>query len=81
MKQSKIESLIETLLDVGSGFFLSVVIWAFVIAPYLGIEHNIVDNVLITTVFTTSSVARKFFWRRYFNAGVHKKVHDWLKRD
>jgi hypothetical protein len=37
-----------------------------------------VDNLGITAIFTISAIARGYLWRRFFNKGLHKKVHKWI---
>lgn len=64
--QSKRASLIEASLNTASGFALSFVLWHFV-GPLFGYEVTWADNLGITAVFTCSSIARGYLWRRLFN--------------
>lgn len=80
MIQSKIESLIETSLDVGSGFICAMLLWGFVVTPILNIEHNIAQNFAVTSLFTFFSLIRKYYWRRFFAAGIHLIVHEQIKK-
>ncbi len=74
MNQSKLESAIETTLNVGSGFIIAMIIWFAIIQPVWDIEVTFMDNVGITAIFTIVSVARGYLWRRFFATGVHKLV-------
>ena len=65
--QSKLSSLMESLLNVGSGFFVSLLLWSFVIVPLYGIEVTVIQNLEITAIFTVISVIRGYIWRRVFN--------------
>lgn len=77
MTQTKLESLSEKLCSVGSGFIVALAIWEYVIRPLvksgvLSIDHSLT----ITLIFTVVSIVRGYFWRRFFNAGLHK----WLRK-
>lgn len=81
MEQTKVESRIEATANIGSGFLISLAVWAWCVAPL--IKHDIltIDNtVIITTIFTVTSWLRSYYWRRFFNAGFHKAVHKWVGR-
>lgn len=78
MNQSKIESGIETFLNIGSGFIISFFVWTFVVMPLWGFESSPVDNLYIVGVFTVTSIIRSYLWRRFFNAGLHAIVQAWF---
>lgn len=80
MEQSRIESFIESVLNVGSGFILSLLIWQYIAFWFLGYNITIGENIVLTSIFTFVSVARGYLWRRFFNAGVHKTVHEVVSR-
>ena len=80
MNQSRIESMIETILNVGSGFVLSLVFWIWVIMPYFHLELRFMQNVGLTCAFTVLSVVRGYIWRRVFNAQVHRRVHTYVSK-
>jgi hypothetical protein len=65
--QTKLESFVESSLNVASGFFIALVVWKFVIVPLWGFDVSTTDNLAITGVFTVVSVARGYVWRRIFN--------------
>jgi len=81
VNQTKLESLLEQILNVGSGFIIAFAVWGYIVRPlihagYLSIEHTLI----ITIIFTFISVVRGFIWRRFFNAGIHKWVHSMVKK-
>ena len=80
MKQRRLESLLESTVNVGSGFILALLITEFVVIPLWDLDWNAVDNLAVTGIFTVSAVVRGYFWRRFFNAGVHRAIHGWVMR-
>lgn len=76
--QTKIQSLIEQCANFGSGFIISLFLLSSVINPIYGFEATVIDNIMITAMFPALSIARGYFWRRFFNAGLHKKVHEFV---
>jgi len=76
--QTKLVSLIETFVNIGTGFILSVVVWQL-LAIYLGIPMPLTTNLFITSVFTVVSIARSYLWRRFFARGFHIKLVWWLR--
>jgi len=79
MRQTRLESFVESCLNVGSGFVVSLLVWRYFVVPYLGITVSWHTNIVVTTIFTVVSIARGFIWRRLFNAAVHKRVHAALQ--
>jgi len=73
MKQSKKESLVEQVLNVGSGWVVSLLVWAFLISPLYNIETSLAENMGITIIFTFISIVRGYMWRRYFNKRLENK--------
>jgi len=65
--QSKKQSLIEAIINVGSGFLLSIATWKLIITPIFGIEANNGQVAIISGIFTVLSIIRSYFWRRIFN--------------
>lgn len=80
MNQSKIESFIESLMNILSGFFIAMIVWQFIIIPLYGFDNSIKQNLVITSIFTVTSISRSYFWRRFFNKQIHKNVHKWIKK-
>ena len=79
MEQSKLESLLETCVNIASGFIISILVWTYLVAPLWGFNTSMYDNFGITLVFTVSAIIRGYVWRRFFNAGIHKSIHNWVK--
>lgn len=65
--QSRLSSLIEQILNVGSGFLISLIVWMYVIVPIWDFEVTLTENLAITIIFTVVSVIRGYAWRRIFN--------------
>ena len=67
-KQKRINSLIEVLLNVGSGFLLSWLTTLIIIPIILPVKHiTAQDGLSITITFTVISLIRSYAWRRYFS--------------
>ena len=79
-KQSKLESLIESFVNTFSGWFISFLLWSFVVGPLFNIETSMVQNMGITAIFTVVSIARSYFWRRFFTNGIHNAIVRWVKK-
>ena len=71
MNQTRWVSLLESTLNVGSGFIVALLVWRFIVVPILGITPSWGTNLYITSIFTVFSVARGYVWRRLFNNGAH----------
>jgi phosphotransferase system glucose/maltose/N-acetylglucosamine-specific IIC component len=78
VNQTRAVSLVEQVLNVGSGFALSFVIWQTV-GPLLGYVVDYATNFLLTATFTVASLVRGYCWRRFFNAGLHQSVTRWVR--
>jgi membrane protein implicated in regulation of membrane protease activity len=79
MNQEKIESFIEAIANNGSGFIVSVILLTYGILPLY--EAGILVNpIVMTLIFTAISIIRSYLWRRFFNAGLHKFIHNFLRR-
>ena len=61
----KFGSLIESIIDVGSGFLLAVAIQIFIF-PFFGLYPSILDSIGIALIFTVISMLRSWVWRSYF---------------
>ena len=81
MNQSRLESLIEASINIGSGFIVSLLLWTFVIVQVWNLPVNMSQNLIITGLFTVLSIVRSYIWRRFFNAGLHKRIHEWVRHD
>ena len=80
MNQSRLISLIESSLNMGSGFLLSLILWQLVIAPLFGYTVTFTDNMALTSIFTAVSIARSYAWRRFFNNGLHTALVKWARK-
>ena len=65
--QSKRESMIETLTNVGIGWLISFIANMLVL-PLFGYNINLTDGVLISIIFTIISIVRGYLIRRFFNS-------------
>ena len=57
--------IVESIIDVGSGFILAVII-QLLIFPLFGLYPSIIDSMGIALIFTVVSMTRSALWRRYF---------------
>lgn len=68
LKQSRTTSFLESALNTGSGFLLSLVCqWAFLVLV-LGLPMTWFGNLSFAVLMTVVSLARSYLWRRYFEA-------------
>ena len=80
MEQTKLESLIESILNQFSGIIVAFLTWVYLVSPLFNIPYQgFWRNLGITLIFTSISILRGFLWRRVFNAGLHKTVHGFVK--
>lgn len=64
-----------------SGFIIAALVWAFFVAPLIRLGWITIDDpIIITIIFTVVSFARGLFWRRFFNAGLHRLVQAALTK-
>ena len=57
--------VLESMIDVGSGFFLSIII-QLTIFPLFDLHPTIFENFQIALIFTMVSMTRSALWRRFF---------------
>jgi hypothetical protein len=74
MEQTRLESSLEAGLNTLSGFWISYFVWISIIHLSGGPAY-VPDPLLLTTIFTVTSLIRSYVWRRFFNNGIHKAVH------
>lgn len=65
--QTKAQSFLEVVLNISSGFIVSMLLWVFVVTPIWHIETKMLDNLAITGLFTVAAIIRSYLWRRFFN--------------
>lgn len=66
MSQSKKNSAIEVIVNVGSGYFVGILV-QLLIFPLFGLNISLVENAIITLIFTIASMIRGYYIRRLFN--------------
>ena len=65
--QTKKWSMIETLVSVGIGWLIGVILNMLVL-PLFDYNVSLTDGVLISIIFTAVSVIRSYIIRRWFNS-------------
>ena len=68
----KWNNLLESVIDVGSGFILAIVI-QLTIFPLFGLHPTILDSLGIALIFTVVSMTRSWLWRCYFRRKQKEK--------
>ena len=63
--QSKLQSAKETIISIGIGFGLSLILQS-VLAHVYGFNASVSDNIQVTIWFTVLSLVRSYCVRRYF---------------
>ena len=61
----KWNNLLESVIDVGSGFILAILI-QLLIFPLFGLHPTILDTMGIALIFTVVSIIRSAIWRNFF---------------
>lgn len=79
MNQTKLESLLEVAVSIAIGFCVSLAFWRYVVVPLFKLPVGTGENLEITALFTVLSVVRSYIMRRFFNAGLHKAIHQFVK--
>ena len=64
-------SLIESFIDVGSGFVLAVLIQLYIF-PLFNLYPSILDSLGIASIFTIVSITRSWLWRMVFKKYEYK---------
>ena len=73
MTQTRLQSLIEALVNVAIGMVVSVLL-SLVVYPLFGHAFTLGQNIGITIIFTIASIVRSYVVRRWFNAALHRAV-------
>ena len=79
MQQTKLESLLEVLINVAIGWIIAL-ITQLIVFPLYGIQITMSDQLGISVVFTVVSIIRGYVIRRWFNAGIHRMVGNIVKK-
>ena len=72
MRQSKLQSLCESFVNVMIGGLISIVS-QMLLFPYIGIDISLAMNVVIWLYFMSISVVRGYVVRRYFDKKLTEK--------
>lgn len=64
--QTHMQSMTETIVNIGTGFLLSLAVTHYVL-PWYGHHVTHSENLQITAIFTLVSIVRSYFFRRVFN--------------
>ena len=81
MEQTKVESMVETVTNIFTGFIISYGMWKFIVNPAIERGYLTIDDAfLITMIFTVTSVLRSYYWRRFFARRFHLVVHCWVSK-
>lgn len=79
-EQSKFESGIEVTANYISGFLIAWLSWTLLVMGPFTWGWIVKDNgFAITMIFTTVSVLRTYFWRRFFARGFHTLLFNKIK--
>jgi len=77
-KQSSKGSAVETILNVGSGYFIAMALNLYFLPHFINgiVEQSILIAAMIGLVYTITSMIRSFVFRRLFNKMTGKR--KWL---
>ena len=73
MKQSKIHSLLEQIVQAGLKFITAMVCWQYVVGPVMGINITWGENFLVTLIMFLNSIFFGYWIRRGFNHWHHRE--------
>lgn len=82
MQQSRLESLIEVLVNIAIGFVITMAASPY-IYPLFGVSFSAAQNFGLTMIFTALSVARGYVVRRFFATklqGFSKQLAAMLRK-
>lgn len=71
MTQTRLESLVEVLINVAIGWVIAL-ITQLLVFPLFGINISIFEQLGISVIFTIVSIVRGYVIRRWFNARLHQ---------
>ena len=74
MQQTKLESLIESLMNIFIGYVVAI-LSQIVIFPMFDVQVSFQTNLLMGAWFTLVSLIRSYVIRRWFNARLHRVAH------
>lgn len=73
MRQTRVSSFIESLVNVAIGFGLNLAM-NFAVFPFFGWHISMRQNLLVGVIYTGVSIARSYALRRWFNAWIHRHL-------
>lgn len=79
MNQSKLESLAEIGVNILIGWIVGLTAQVFFF-PLIGIQASLSQNFISSIIFTVISIIRSYAIRRWFNAGIHKFVVNFVRK-
>lgn len=74
------KTLFETVIDIGSGFLLAVLI-QLLIFPYFDLYPSIFESIEIALIFTGLSMTRSWLWRMWFRWREINDTKSWWGND
>ena len=77
--KSWLKSAFESSIDVGSGFFLALIVQLTLIPFFFGIKFTGVQSIGIVLTFTVVSIMRSTLWRKYFKNRYKTKTNKLIK--
>ena len=79
MRQTKLESLLEVVINVAIGWVVAL-LTQLIVFPMYGIHVTVGEQLGISVIFTVVSIIRGYIIRRWFNAGIHKVAVNFIRR-
>ena len=81
--RGNVRQLIESFIDVGSGFILAILIQLYIF-PFFGLYPTVWDSIGIALIFTIVSITRSWLWRLVFVRNGKKEIkettqEEWVK--
>jgi protein-S-isoprenylcysteine O-methyltransferase Ste14 len=64
--RGNVRSLIESIIDIGTGFILALLIQIYIF-PMFNLYPTIEVGIKLSLIFTVVSILRSWFWRTMFN--------------
>ena len=80
VKQTRIESLIEVVINIFLGWCISMLITIYLIVPLWNLDWSLADSFWVTVIYTVAAIIRGYLVRRFFNAELHKAAHALARR-
>lgn len=79
--QTRLESIVEQAVNTVSGFILAWLAWQFLVPVLVpGLQPSAGQSWAVIFIFTAISIVRGYFWRRFFENGVHHFIKSLIGR-